>query len=217
MIDQELLDELWDFGDAEASAARFATAAADPSFSSDERAEFVTQQARALGLQERYDEARALLEGVAESASPAVRTRVALEAGRLRNSAGVPSEAVAHFEDAASLAHHADLEFLEIDALHMLAIADSGRSEEWSERGIRRALESTKPRTQRWLISLNNNIGWSRLDAGHPESALDAFREAAGWADRVGTPQQRVWAQEAIDECEAAIATARATSAGGAV
>ncbi|HEY4268121.1 MAG TPA: hypothetical protein VGM94_08025 [Galbitalea sp.] len=67
MIDQVLLDELWDYGDAEGSAARFATRAADQSFSSAERAELVTQQARALGLQERFDEARALLDSLAES------------------------------------------------------------------------------------------------------------------------------------------------------
>lgn len=215
MIDQELLDELWDFGDAEESAARFAAAAQDASFPTDERAELVTQQARALGLQERYDDARGLLDSIASLANAAVRTRVALERGRLRNSAGAASDAVADFEDAAGLAHDAGLEFLELDALHMLAIADRGRSEEWAECGIRLALTSANPRTQRWLVSLHNNLGWSRLDAGHPESALDAFTEAAGWADRVGTPEQRVWAREAIEECEAAIAAAREHPAGG--
>jgi tetratricopeptide (TPR) repeat protein len=206
MIDQELLDELWNFGYAGGSAARFAAAAQDPAFSVDEQAEFLTQQARALGLQERFDEAWGLLERVASLGNVAVRTRVALERGRLLNSAGAASDAVAGFEDAAGLARDTGLEFLELDALHMLAIADRGRSEEWAERGIRLALTAVNPRTQRWLVSLHNNLGWSRLDAGHPESALDAFREAAGWAERVGTPEQRVWAREAVDECQAAIA-----------
>lgn len=87
MITQEHLDELWNFDDPEQSAQRFAGAAAnaDP----EDADECRTQEARALGLQGLSDEASALLDHInAERASPAARARIALERGRIENSAG---------------------------------------------------------------------------------------------------------------------------------
>jgi hypothetical protein len=84
VITQELLDELWDFGDPAGSERRLASEAASQAHTDAERAELLTQQARALGLQERFDAARALLESLGQAADAAVRTRVKLEVGRLR-------------------------------------------------------------------------------------------------------------------------------------
>ena len=130
MITQELLDELWDFGDPAGSERRLASEAASQAHTDAERAELLTQQARALGLQERFDAARALLESLGQAADAAVRTRVKLEVGRLLNSVGNADGAVIEFEDAAVLARSGGLLFLEIDALHMLAIADRARVRE---------------------------------------------------------------------------------------
>jgi hypothetical protein len=47
VITQELLDKLWDFGDPAASERRFAAEAASQEHSDAERAELLTQQARA--------------------------------------------------------------------------------------------------------------------------------------------------------------------------
>lgn len=211
MIPQSLLDEWWDFGDAVGSEERFARAARDENHTAAERAELLTQQARALGLQERYIEGDALLGRLVDIADPVVMTRIALERGRLRNSAGEPESATADFETALGLARSAGHEFLEIDALHMLAIADRARGGQWALRGVERAEQSTDPRTRRWLVSLWNNVGWSRFDAGRLDTALEAFREAARRAGEVGTDQQRQWAAEAVAECEAAIAAASNT------
>ena len=127
-----------------------------------------------------------------------------LEAGRLLNSAGNAEEAVIEFEDAAALARSGGLLFLEIDALHMLAIADSARSRERAAEAIDRALAAPDDRTRRWLVSLYNNLGCTYSDAGDLDQALAAFLQAQGWAERVGTEQQRVWAREAVEECAAA-------------
>jgi hypothetical protein len=54
VITQELLDELWDFGDPAGSERRLASEAASQAHTDAERAELLTQQARALGLQERF-------------------------------------------------------------------------------------------------------------------------------------------------------------------
>ncbi len=190
MIDQLLLDELWDFGDAEGSATRFAVAASDPSYSLGERLELATQHARALGLQQRFDDAQAMLDGLGDVQDPAAEIRIALETGRLRSSAGAASEAIAHFEEAVALANAADAEFLELNALHMLAITDREHSTEWAERGIRRARGASALRTGHRLVSLNNDLGGSGMDEGRPESALESFREASVWAGRAGTTEQ---------------------------
>ena len=204
MITQELLDELWDFGDPAGSERRLAAEAASQAHTDAERAELLTQQARALGLQERFEAGRALLESLGQAADTALRTRVKLEAGRLLNSAGNAEEAVIEFEDAAALARSGGLLFLEIDALHMLAIADSARSRERAAEAIDRALAAPDDRTRRWLVSLYNNLGCTYSDAGDLDQALAAFLQAQGWAERVGTEQQRVWAREAVEECAAA-------------
>jgi tetratricopeptide (TPR) repeat protein len=201
VITQELLDELWDFGDAAGSERRLAAEAASPSHTDAERAELLTQQARALGLQERFGAGRALLESVGQAADAAVRTRVKLETGRLLNSAGNADEAVIEFEDAAALARSGGLLFLEIDALHMLAIADTARSRERAAEAIDHAMAAPDDRTRRWLVSLYNNLGCSYSEAGDLDQALAAFLQAQEWAERVGTEQQRAWAREAVEEC----------------
>lgn len=204
MITQELLDELWNFGDPAGSEQRFAAEAASLAHTDAERAELLTQQARALGLQERFGAGRELLDSLGQGADAAVRTRVKLEAGRLLNSAGDAAGAVSEFADAVALARSGGLLFLEIDALHMLAIADQARFREWSAEAIDRALTAPDDRTRRWLVSLYNNLGCSYSEAGDLDQALAAFLRAQEWAERAGTEQQRVWAREAVEECTAA-------------
>jgi tetratricopeptide (TPR) repeat protein len=206
VITQRLLDELWDFEDPAASEQRFAVEEASDSYTDSERAELVTQRARALALQQRFEDGHALLGSLGNPSDAVVRTRVALETGRLLNSAGRPLEAVPEFETAGRTAEAAGLLFLHIDALHMLAIADQTRPSEWAAQAISLALAAPDDRTRRWLVSLHNNLGWWHFDAGRLTEALDRFRQAQEWAERVGNDQQRVWAREAIDECVAAIA-----------
>jgi tetratricopeptide (TPR) repeat protein len=206
VIAQELLDELWDFEDPAGSERRLAVEEASESHTDSERAELVTQRARALGLQRRFEDGRALLDSLGDPSDSAVRTRVALEAGRLLNSAARASEAVPEFETAATAAESAGLLFLQIDALHMLAIADQTRSSKWAAQAIELALAAPDDRTRRWLVALYNNLGCWHSDGGRLDEALDSFRQALAWAERVGTEQQRAWAREDIDECVAAIA-----------
>lgn len=213
MITQELLDELWDFEDPAGSYQRFADEEELPSHTDSERAELVTQRARALGLQGRFDDGHALLETLGHSADEpgsVVGTRIALETGRLLNSAGRPAEALPQFETAVSTAGSGGLLFLQIDALHMLAIADKSQSGEWTARAIDLAMTAPDDRTRRWLISLYNNLGWSHFDAGSLEAGHAAFLQAQEWAERVGTEQQRIWAREAIEECAAAMSRSEA-------
>lgn len=200
-VTQELLDALWNFDDPVASEAAFRGAIS----STDDpvaRAVLGTQLARALGLQERYDEADRVLEGI-DAPVPAIRARVALERGRLRNSGGHPEDAVGFFENAAAVAEAAGEPFLLVDALHMLGIAQPERGEVHVAAAL--AVLDTEPapdrRTQRWRVSLHNNRGWALFGEGEVTAALQEFEQALRDAERYGTEQQQTWAREAIEEC----------------
>ncbi|KRB36360.1 hypothetical protein [Microbacterium sp. Root180] len=206
-LSQALLDQLWEFDDRVASESRL-RAAVEAETDAATRAELETQVARALGLQERFVEADAVL-STTPVVSPAVAVRVALERGRLRNSAGDPDAARPLFQLAADVAASSHLTFLQVDALHMLAIADPEHAPEWTARAIEVLDPTTDPRTRRWLVSLHNNAGWSHLDAGRPHDALVEFEKAQDAAARWGTPQQVVWAEEAVAEALAALPPAR--------
>lgn len=199
-ISQSRLDELWDFADAAASESRLRDAAAAES-DAVARAELDTQVARALGLQSRFAEAEATLDAIRSDAD-AVHVRIALERGRIRNSAGDPDAAAALFREAALAAASADLMFLRVDALHMLAIVqpDGG----WVDEALAVLTDVDDERTLRWRVALHNNAGWAHFDAGRFDDAIVAFEASRDAATRWGTPQQVQWADEAIAEARAA-------------
>jgi len=158
------------------------------------RDELSTQVARALGLQGRYAEAYAELDAIM-SAAPVVLQRIALERGRLLNSSGRAEEAIAHFVEARRI--DADL-YLSVDALHMLAIADPANSEDWTRRGLHRALTSSDTEVEAWQGSLLNNHGWNLADAGREVEALHFLRRAETWFSEHGTVRQRVLARWSV-------------------
>src|SRR4051794_34543447 len=102
------LDEQWDFADPATSEARFRGLAQAPG---PRGLAAATQLARALGLQDRFDEARRVLDDVdAQHPDDAeVATRSALEQGRLARSWGDADAARPLFEAAAEAAREAGL------------------------------------------------------------------------------------------------------------
>lgn len=203
-LDPARLAELWDFDDPDASAERFR--AESTAVGPIAAAELATQLARALGLAGRRAEAEGILDDLPDE--PVVRVRAALERGRLLNSAGSPGDAVPYFEDALELAIAEGEDYLAVDAAHMLAIADTSRSGEWTERGIHLVEASQDARTRRWLVGLRNNRGWTLFDEGDLDAALAEFELAAAAAAEHGSEEQRRYAAEAVAEAQQAI-TAR--------
>ncbi|MFC6355207.1 tetratricopeptide repeat protein [Luethyella okanaganae] len=199
-IDQTVLDKLWNFADPQLSAERFRDGKDDASYSEEARAELATQLARALGLQGRFDDGDAVLDAI-QSDSHVVAARIALERGRLRNAEKKPDEAVPLFTKAAREAASGDVSFLVLDALHMLAITDTGHEEEWSEEGLAVLDKATQPRTRRWGVALHNNLAWHLHDTGRPDEALPHFEQALEFARTVGTSDQRFLARWAIARC----------------
>ena len=201
-IAQSRLDELWDFDDPAGSEKRFAAAAAMASGA--DRAELQTQVARALGLQGRGAEADAMLAAI-DDPVPVVGVRRALERGRLHNSAGNTDAAVPMLREAARLAASAGLIFLQVDALHMLALADAEHAEAWTAEALEALDGVVETRTLRWRVALHNNIGWTHFDAGRFDDALSAFERTKYAAVHWGTSAQVQMADEAIVETRATI------------
>jgi tetratricopeptide (TPR) repeat protein len=179
---------LWDFDDPAASAERFLDAAehaAEP-----DRTAWLTQYVRALGLQEKYDEATKVLDRLdADDAQAA--TYLALERGRVLRSSGHPDESRSHFDSAAALAEAGGLEALQVDALHMVAlVAPEDEQLDRNEAALAVARASTDQRARDWDASLLNNIGMTHADAGDFEAALGSFEAALTARERIGDPDR---------------------------
>jgi len=200
-LDQRTLDALWDFSDPGGSEERLRRAADDATGAA--RDELLTQAARALGLQGRFVEADEALDAL-DSPDDAVRVRVALERGRIRNSAGEPEAALRHLHEAARAADAAGLLFLQVDALHMLAIVDSAQAHIWTAAALRALASTDDARTLRWAVSLHNNAGWALVAAGRLDDAEASFVRARDAAVAHGTAQQVQGADEALAEVRAA-------------
>lgn len=177
---------LWDFDDPASSGERFLDAAEQAD--EPEQTAWLTQYVRALGLQEKYDQATRILDTLA-SDDPQAATYLQLERGRVLRSSGHADEARPHFDAAAATAQAGGLEALHIDALHMVAlVAPSDEQLGLNQRALEVARASTEQRARDWDASLLNNIGMTYADAGDFEAALGSFEEALAARERIGDP-----------------------------
>ena len=212
------IDSLWDYGDPKGSEERFrevwtrAKAPLEPAYET----ELVTQLARSLGLQQKFDAAHALLDSVQPllpAAGARARVRYLLERGRAWNSSGEKTQAGEIFTEAWDLAREHALWGLAVDAAHMVAIARPESSLEWNLRALEVALQSDDPDARRWRASLYNNLGWTWFERKQYDSALACFQEALAFRMEQGKPSDiRVarWcvakARRVLGEVEAALA-----------
>lgn len=201
MID---FDTLWDYDDPAGTEHRFRdllpqlehTQAYWP---------LLTQLARTLGLQGRFEEAHEWLDQV-EGAEPRPDTlawvRYLLERGRLFNSAGRPDQAQPFFAEAWQLAVPAGIDSYAVDAAHMLAIvAPAPEQISWNEQAIALAQASPDPAARNWLGSLYNNLAWTYHDLGHYPTALALFEQALAFRQQQGRPKQIHIAQWCVARC----------------
>ncbi|MDR6986555.1 tetratricopeptide (TPR) repeat protein [Paenarthrobacter nitroguajacolicus] len=205
MLDQKTLDLLWNFRDPAASEAAFRAAMIEETYDADERAELATQLGRAISLQGRFEEADALLDEIDDD-EPTVGVRILLERGRVLNAGGHPAMAVPLLEQAAELADHLGEEFLAVDALHMLSLADAAHAEVWMRSALEYASTAHDERTKRWMIALHVGLGSFLSGKKRLTEATVEFQLAEQWAERLGTERQRALIQEAITECGKALA-----------
>jgi tetratricopeptide (TPR) repeat protein len=185
---------LWDFGQPKVSEDRFreALSAAEAEGRAADAMLMHTQVARALGLQDRFDEATAELDSVdVAEASPVGRVYLDLERGRVLRSGGDPERAIPFFRTAFETASAARLDALAADAAHMMAVVgDPPAQIEWSQRALGIATASTDPHTRRWISSVENNLGWTLHDLGRYEEAQEHFERALVANEERGDPER---------------------------
>jgi tetratricopeptide (TPR) repeat protein len=180
------LDMLWDFDQPVVSEQRFRAALATAE--GEDALVLRTQLARSLGLQRRFDESAAELDGVT-AGTPLVDAYLDLERGRLLNSSGRSEQAKPHFEAALAAAEGAGLDHLAADAAHMMAIVEPGEAGiKWAERALAIAEASDDPRARRWVGSVTHNLGWTMHNLGRYAEALGYFESALAFRQRQGNP-----------------------------
>lgn len=181
---------LWDFSNPELSEQRFRCEL--ESASSDVRLILMTQIARTYGLRKRFDEARGVLAAIEpeiEDATDEVRLRYRLELGRSYCSPAhdeslltddARTRAKQCYEEAFHIGERARLDYLAVDALHMMAMVfpDPAEQLEWDLKTLAYMEGSDQIQAKKWEPSLRNNVGYALHQAGRYEEALKQFELA---------------------------------------
>jgi hypothetical protein len=190
---------LWDDAKPALSEQRFVAALAGAD--AEDRLILQTQIARTYGLRRDFAKAREILAAVGQAQATAraeVRVRYFLELGRTYASPAHPPEtqtpesletARGHYLHAYELAEAAQLDYLAIDALHMMVSVDTepARQLEWNERALAYLERSRQADAKKWEGSLRNNVGYARRLQGDFEGALEQFRLSRLAYERTGS------------------------------
>ena len=176
-------DKLWDYNDPAATGIKFREILNTISFAEtpEKHLELRTQIARTLSLQQKFDEAHELLDGVESELKPdypIATIRYLLERGRTFNSSGMKEKSRELFLEAWELGLNVKADFYAVDAAHMLGIVEAPDQQlEWNEKAMNLAENSPDERANGWLGSLYNNIGWTHHDMGNYDKALEVFEK----------------------------------------
>lgn len=186
------IDTLWDFDDPAESEQRFRALLPAAKDDVAYELELLTQVARALALQNKFDEAAALLDDIENRLGDDMtraRLRLLIERGRALNASGRRDEARPLFEQAWELGRDTDELDLAFDAGHMIAITEAPEVTRSLEI-ISAAETSHDPRAEHWLAPLYNNIGWTYHERGAFEQALAQFERALAWREQQGQARE---------------------------
>ena len=187
-------DAYWNYSDPKSTEEKFT----EILLSSDNtnelyKAELKTQLARTLGLQRKFNDGHEMLNSIDASLideNAQLATRYFLEKGRLYNSNNEKEKAIPEFLKATECAKLNQLDYYQVDALHMLGIASQAEdSLSWNEKAIEAAETATELRAKNWLGSLYNNTGWTYFDMKEYDKAIDLFQKCLFWnidKNRVG-------------------------------
>jgi hypothetical protein len=204
-VNAEDLPTLWDFADPAGSEGRFRAAAASAAGDRVLAAEALTQEARAQGLQRRFEDADATLDRAETLLGPGPsrgRVRLLLERGRVRNSSGRRVESRRWFLDALEAAQACGEDGLAVDAAHMLGIAEEPAAAlDWNLRAIAMAEASSAPAARRWLPMLCNNTAWTLHEGGRAAEALPWFEKALAEFETTGRAGPIHAARWAVAKC----------------
>jgi tetratricopeptide (TPR) repeat protein len=200
-------DQLWNYNNPAGTEQKFrelipqAEKGGDASY----HAQLLTQIARTLGLQRKFDEADHILdqvEGMLTDGLETARIRYLLERGRVFNSSQHPDQARPLFIEAWEQAKAVREDSYAVDAAHMMGIVEKGQASlDWNLQAIAYAEQSENPRARDWLGSLYNNTGWTLHDMGELEKALDLFERALVFRQEQGNAETIRIARWCVARC----------------
>ncbi|GAB4580302.1 MAG: tetratricopeptide repeat protein [Anaerolineales bacterium] len=200
-------DQWWNYNDPAGTEQRFRELLPQAETGDDRsyHAQLLTQIARTLGLQRRFDEAHQVLDTVEPLLTNALETariRYLLERGRVFNSSKHPEQARPLFLEAWGRAKAAHEDVYAVDAAHMLGIVEKGQASlDWNMQAIAYAEHSESPRARAWLGALYNNTGWTYHDMGELEKALDLFERGVVFRQEKGEPTTLRIARWCVARC----------------
>jgi hypothetical protein len=189
---------LWDYGKPALSEQRFRDALATAT--DDEALILQTQIARTWGLRKDFARAREVLASVSDAVkrgSAEAQVNYLLELGRTYASPAHPEDALTAearqqarslYLQAFETARHAQLDFLAIDALHMMPMADPARGAqlEWDLKALAYLESSSQPAAKAWEASLRNNVGYAKFLMGQHDDAIAQYRLSLAAHQRAG-------------------------------
>jgi tetratricopeptide (TPR) repeat protein len=191
---------LWDFNRPEVSEQRFRERLVGAD--ANDTAILTTQIARSHGLRGNFEEARrtlaTLVEGLGQRSAEA-QVRYHLELGRTWVSATHRANAItpqardtarAAYQQAHQLARGAGLEYLAIDALHMLPFVETEPAQVLAanQACLAAVLASRDPKARAWEGSLRNNTGYTLHQLGRYEEALAMFLSNVALSEQAANP-----------------------------
>lgn len=187
------IDPLWDFDDLTATKDRFDAALAAASAPQDQII-CLTQLARIAGLEGDFTQGEALLDQArAIGASDMNRARITLEKARLALAEGRDALAATGFHQAATQARAAGVLDVALDALTEQA---KGAPTAVARAIVDQAeiLTQNTPALRVWLGALYQHMGWSLIEDGDLNSALDMFQRDHALQRSLGQTAERLTA-----------------------
>jgi tetratricopeptide (TPR) repeat protein len=180
-------DKLWDYHKPAETEKKFREILpqAEKSGDLDYHLQLLTQIARTLGLQGKFDEAHKLLDEIESKLTEKTKTariRYLLERGRAFNSSKKVDKARPLFVEAWEFGNEHGEDLHAVDAAHMMALVEPPEKKlAWNLKAMDLAEKSKDPRAKRWLGTLYNNIGWDYHDQKEYKKALEALEKCWAW------------------------------------
>ena len=180
-------NKLWNFQDPAETEKTFRELLprAQESGNLDYHLQLLTQIARTLGLQARFEDAHKVLDEVEKKLTEetgTARIRYLLERGRAFNSSKQKDKARVLFLEAWEFGCKHDEEYYAVDAAHMMALVEPQEKKlAWNLNAMELAEKSKDKRAKLWLGTLYNNIGWDFHDQKEYGKALEAHEKCWEW------------------------------------
>ena len=200
-------DKLWDYNDPEKTEKKFREILPDLKDHKDFEyrsayLQLLTQIARTLGLQMKFDEAHKLLDEIdplIDDEFYVAKIRYLLERGRTFRSSKQVERSRDLFIKAYELAVKHNEDNLAVDAAHMMGIIEPfEEAQRWNELAMDIAEKSDDKKAKKWLGPLYNNTAWNYHDNNDFDEALKLFEKNVVWHTERNSKQELIIAKWSV-------------------